>query len=44
VNFGANRSDRGLEDAWNLMVDYVCSRTWLKKIGRSVRSLLPWRR
>jgi malonyl-CoA decarboxylase len=42
VDFGANRSPRGLGKSCGMMVNYVYSRTWLQKIGRSVRSLLPW--
>jgi len=44
VNFGANRSQRGLDKSCGMMVNYVYSRTWLQKISRSVRSLLPWNR
>ena len=43
VNFGANRSQRGLAESCGMMVNYVYSRTWLQKFGRTVRSLLPWK-
>ena len=42
VNFAANRSPRGIAESCGLMVNYVYSRTWLQKFGRTVRSLLPW--
>ena len=42
VYFGANRSPRGLGKSCGMMVNYVYSRTWLQKIDRTVRSLLPW--
>jgi hypothetical protein len=44
VNFGANRSPRGLEESCGMMVNYVYSRTWLQRFGRTVRSLLPWKK
>lgn len=43
VNFGANRSRRGLEDSCGMMVNYVYSPSWLQNIGRTIRALLPWR-
>jgi hypothetical protein len=43
VNFGANRSPRGLQDSCGLMVNYVYSRTWLQQIGSTMQSLLPWK-
>jgi hypothetical protein len=42
INFGANRSDRGLADSCGMMVNYVYSRTWLQQIGRSMKSWLSW--
>lgn len=43
VNFGANRFRRGLEESCSMMVNYVYSMTWLQQIGRSMKSLLPWK-
>lgn len=43
VNFGANRSRRGLDESCGMMVNYVYSSTWLQQIGRTVESFLPWR-
>jgi hypothetical protein len=42
INFGANRSERGLADSCGMMVNYVYSRTWLQQIGRTMQSWLPW--
>jgi malonyl-CoA decarboxylase len=44
INFGANRSPRGLTESCGLMVNYVYSQRALAPIGRAVRSLLPWGR
>jgi hypothetical protein len=44
VNFAANTSPRGLEESCGLMVNYLYSEGSLARIGRAVRSLLPWRR
>ncbi len=43
VNFGANRSERGLRESCGLMVNYLYSITRLQGIGRTMQSLLPWR-
>jgi hypothetical protein len=43
VNFGANRSSRGLAESCGMMINYVYSRTWLQQIGRTMQSLLPWK-
>jgi hypothetical protein len=40
VNFGANRSERGLEESCGMMVNYVYSGTWLQQIGRTMQALL----
>ena len=44
VNFGANRTRRGLEESCGLMANYVYSVGTFQQIGRTVRSLLPWGR
>ncbi len=44
VNFGANRSPRGLAESCGVMVNYLYSSTWLQQIGRTVQSLLPFGR
>lgn len=44
VNFGANRSKRGLQESCGLMVNYIYSRSWLQGFGSTVQSLLPWKR
>jgi len=43
INFGANRSAKGLAESCGLMVNYIYSQTWLHQIGRTVKALLPWR-
>jgi hypothetical protein len=43
INFGANRFRRGMEESCGMMVNYVYSQTWLKQIGRTMQSLLPWK-
>ncbi len=43
INFGANRFRRGLEESCSMMVNYVYSMTWLQQIGRTMKSLLPWK-
>jgi malonyl-CoA decarboxylase len=43
INFGANRSAKGLDESCGLMVNYIYSQTWLHQIGRTVKSLLPWK-
>lgn len=43
INFGANRFKRGLEESCSMMVNYVYSMTWLQQIGRTMKSLLPWK-
>lgn len=43
INFGANRFRRGLEESCSMMVNYVYSMTWLQHIGRTMKSLLPWK-
>jgi malonyl-CoA decarboxylase len=43
VNFGANRSPRGLAESCGLMVNYIYSDTWRHQIRRTVKSLLPWK-
>ena len=43
VNFGANRSERGLRESCGLMVNYVYSITRLRGIGYTMQSLAPWR-
>lgn len=43
VNFGANRSERGLRESCGLMVNYVYSPPRVHGIGRTMQSLLPWR-
>ena len=43
INFGANRSAKGLDESCGLMVNYIYSQTWLHQIGRTVKALLPWR-
>ena len=44
VNFGANRSPRGLAESCGVMVNYLYTSTWLQQIGRTVQSLLPFGR
>lgn len=44
VNFGANRFRRGVEESCTMMVNYIYSMTWLQQIGRTMQSLLPWRK
>jgi len=44
VNFAANTSSRGVLDSCGLMVNYVYSPSTYQKLGRTVRSLLPWGR
>ena len=43
INFGANRSAKGLDESCGLMVNYIYSQTWLHQIGRTMKALLPWR-
>jgi hypothetical protein len=43
INYAANRSSRGLEESCGMMVNYVYSPTWLQQIGRTMKSLLPWK-
>ena len=43
INFGANRSERGLAESCGLMVNYIYSQTWLHQIGRTMKGLLPWK-
>lgn len=43
INFGANRFKRGLEESCGMMVNYVYSMNWLQQIGRTMKSLLPWK-
>jgi hypothetical protein len=43
INFGANRSMKGLAESCGLMVNYIYSQTWLHQIGRTMKALLPWR-
>jgi malonyl-CoA decarboxylase len=43
VNFGANRSEKGLAESCGLMVNYIYSQTWLHQIGQTVKGLLPWK-
>jgi len=43
INYGANRFRRGLEESCGMMVNYVYSMTWLQQIGRTMKSLLPWK-
>ncbi|MBI5586184.1 MAG: malonyl-CoA decarboxylase family protein [Deltaproteobacteria bacterium] len=43
VNFGANRSEKGLAESCGLMVNYIYSQTWLQQIGGTVKRLLPWK-
>jgi hypothetical protein len=40
INFGANRSEQGLEDSCGMMVNYVYSGSWLQQIGRTMQALL----
>jgi len=40
VNFGANRSQRGLKESCGVMVNFVYSKSWLQEIGSSMKSLL----
>ncbi len=42
INFAANLSDRGVEDSCGVMVNYIYSESRLKKINRTVRTLLQW--
>lgn len=42
INFGANLSERGLQDSCGMMVNYVYSGPWLQEIRRTMRSWLPW--
>ncbi len=42
INFGANLSDRGLQDSCGMMVNYIYSGPWLQEIRRTMRSWLPW--
>jgi len=44
VNFGANRSSRGLAESCGVMVNYLYTSSWLQQIGRTVQSLLPFGR
>ncbi len=43
INFGANRFKRGMEESCGMMVNYVYSMSWLQQIGRTMKSLLPWK-
>jgi hypothetical protein len=43
INFGANRSAKGLAESCGLMVNYIYSQTWLHQIGRTMKALLPWK-
>lgn len=43
VNFAANRSPRGATESCGMMVNYLYSRTWLQEIGRTMKSLIPWK-
>jgi malonyl-CoA decarboxylase len=43
INFGANRSEKGLAESCGLMVNYIYSQTWLHQIGQTVKGLLPWK-
>jgi malonyl-CoA decarboxylase len=43
VNFGANRSEKGLAESCGLMVNYIYSQSWLQQIGGTVKRLLPWK-
>jgi|GEM_PF-247026 malonyl-CoA decarboxylase len=43
VNFAANRSPRGAMESCGMMVNYLYSRTWLQEIGRTMKSLIPWK-
>jgi malonyl-CoA decarboxylase len=43
INFGANRSAKGLDESCGLMVNYIYSQTWLHQIGRTMKGLLPWK-
>jgi malonyl-CoA decarboxylase len=43
INFGANRSAKGLAESCGVMVNYIYSQTWLHQIGRTMKALLPWR-
>jgi len=40
INFGANHSDRGLDDSCGLMANYIYSKNWLQQIGQSMQELL----
>jgi hypothetical protein len=40
INFGANRSEQGLEDSCGMMVNYVYSTSRLQQIGRTMQALL----
>ncbi len=43
INFGANRSAKGLAESCGLMVNYIYSQSWLQQIGRTMKALLPWK-
>ncbi len=43
INFGANRSAKGLAESCGLMVNYIYSQSWLQQIGRTMKGLLPWK-
>jgi len=44
VNFLANRSLRGIGESCTVMVNYVYSAAWYRRIGRTAHSLVPRRR
>lgn len=43
INFGANRSPRGMMESCGMMVNYVYSAPWRRHLRRAVKSLLPWK-
>ncbi len=42
INFGANRSPRGMKESCGMMINYVYSAPWRRHLRRAVKSLLPW--
>jgi len=43
INFGGNRSPRGMMESCGMMVNYVYSAPWRHQLRRTVKSLLPWK-
>jgi hypothetical protein len=44
VNYGANRSARGLQESCGLMVNYVYAASTIQQVSQALQSWLPWGR